>query len=96
MMETKLRLNDGKGGRGDWQAMNPIDLIDLLETEVGEAWEVINRGQIGGRHTPADPDRYRALCVELANECADIANFAMMVADAVGVVEGFVEEGDLS
>ena len=51
--------------KGGWSDMTPSQLLDLLETEVQELRGAINEG---------DP-------LDIAQECADVCNFAMMIAD---------------
>lgn len=70
-MEEKLRANDHKGG---WEEMRPEWLTGRLKGEVEELCEAVHPAQ-----GPADrfPDR-------IIGEAADVANFAMMVADVCG------------
>lgn len=51
--------------KGGWAEMSPSQLLDLLKVEVQELEEAIAAG---------DP-------LDIAQECADIANYAMMIAD---------------
>ena len=55
--------------KGGWSTVTPFTLLDLLEGEVKELREALRHG---------DP-------LDIAQECADVANYAMMVAD---VTEG--------
>lgn len=74
-MEKKLLANDGKNG---WLQCDKTYLTKRLHDELRE---MINRAKDIGwsnfNHMPiADRD-----IEELVDECADIANFAMMIAD---------------
>lgn len=64
-MEAKLSKNRHKGDREGWLKCDVQFLISALKDEVGEMEAAAWEG---------DAD-------ETANECADIANFAMMIAD---------------
>jgi len=55
--------------KGGWQHMTPMELLERLEGEVRELRQAIYEG---------DP-------LDIAQECADVANYAMMIAD---VTEG--------
>ena len=74
-METKLRENDHRGG---WDDSNTAYLFRRLSEERRELRRVFD----------ADEKRYRSglsstreYPVKLAREAADVANFAMMIAD---------------
>ena len=77
LMEEVLRENDHKGGWED------CDLEDLSQRIWGEAFEL----------SAAVRPFYQAICmgdavsdlmqIEIGNEAADVANYAMMVADLV-------------
>jgi NTP pyrophosphatase (non-canonical NTP hydrolase) len=78
VMEAKLRENDHKGG---WKGCDVGRLLGYLREETDElAKELGNTTPCGCReagchHTPwRNPQR-------VAREAADIANFAMMIAD---------------
>lgn len=65
-MERKLALNRHKGDRAGWMSC-PLDrLLSLLDGEVAELKEAI---------------REQHPCGSVIDECADVANFCMMVAD---------------
>lgn len=66
-MEAKLRKNDHKGG---WLDCDPLWLRMRMEEEMSELHREMVRLQIG-RSTPE----------RVVNEAADVANFAMMIAD---------------
>lgn len=70
VMEQKLREKDHKSG---WRDESLADLFRLLLGEVGELDDAID--------TYNDTPEYIELD-ELVKECADVANFAMMIADA--------------
>ena len=64
-MHAKLNQNRHKGGRPNWLATRVEVLLDRLGEELFELQEA----QRGG-----DAEA-------IANECADVANFAMMISD---------------
>lgn len=66
-MERELRNNDYKGG---WRECEVEELFRLLNEEVGELGDVLKNG---GHISDA----------RIISECADVANFAMMIADIV-------------
>ena len=69
-MELKLRANDHKGGWADER------MRYLMKRLYGEAWElslVLERSQADTNDECLDPN--------IVGEAADVANFAMMVAD---------------
>ena len=70
-MERKLRLNEHKGGRRVWLGTARIKLIEDLKVEVVELEKAIDD------HIE---DRGRGLA-GILEEAADVANFAMMIAD---------------
>lgn len=70
LMERELRVNDHKGG---WQYEDPLCLLDRLREESREL-----KCAVGGAITP-DPD-------SVGSEAADVANFAMMIADVCGAL----------
>lgn len=67
-VEYKLSLNRHKGDRDGWRKDHPGDLSQCIQNELGELNLALEEGG------SAD---------EIANECADVAAFAMMVADNV-------------
>lgn len=70
VMQQKLDENAHKGGRGRWRQRDPREMLVLLRIEVEElACEL--------QAPRRDP---RAI----AREAADVANFALMIADACG------------
>lgn len=66
-MEGKLAKNRHKGDREGWLKNDPWELFNRLRVEVKELDLALTHCQ--------SPD-------EVLKECADIANFAMMVADS--------------
>lgn len=75
LMEAKLRENDHKGG---WQQDPVTALMARLKEETDELRAVLSRR--AGSATP------RSYAAEVGREAADIANFAMMVADVCGAL----------
>ena len=69
-MENKLRQNDIKK---TWKGMHIDKLLKLLLKEVDELKNEIERPSVVGR------------AKSIRDECADVANFAMMVADVVKI-----------
>ena len=82
-MEAKLAKNDFKGG---WGNCTPSDLYQMLQHECKELEEKYIARQID---TARDSDLHLPHFKDTSNnsiidECADIANFAMMIADLYG------------
>jgi NTP pyrophosphatase (non-canonical NTP hydrolase) len=75
LMEAKLRANDHKGG---WRNDRAADLHSRLLEEAEELFDALNwRSAFLGA---ADPER-------IGSEAADVANFAMMIADVCGALD---------
>jgi NTP pyrophosphatase (non-canonical NTP hydrolase) len=74
LMERQLRANDFKGG---WDRDPPLALLRRLRQETDELEQVLTDLDEAGE--VFDDDR-----VEIGCEAADVANFAMMVADVMG------------
>jgi NTP pyrophosphatase (non-canonical NTP hydrolase) len=75
-MEAKLAKNRHKGDRAGWLKDHPWNLVERIldETvEVQQCFKELPTGDIMLAKTPE----------ETADECADVANFCMMVADSV-------------
>jgi NTP pyrophosphatase (non-canonical NTP hydrolase) len=70
-METRLRANDHKGG---WADCDFPYLIRRIREETDELADTMR--DVGGLYDYA----------EIRREAADVANFAMMVADAFGLL----------
>jgi NTP pyrophosphatase (non-canonical NTP hydrolase) len=68
-MEAKLAKNRHKGDRNGWLKDDALSLWNRLDQESCELLSALK-----------DPD---ATFEQMANEAADVANFAMMVADVV-------------
>jgi NTP pyrophosphatase (non-canonical NTP hydrolase) len=73
LMEGKLRENDHKTG---WKAEDPAWLLERLQEEVDELGDAM-------REAAARPDSAAAKR-DVGREAADVANFAMMIADRLG------------
>ena len=83
IMWDKLMANTHKGG---WGGAEPLDLFARLEGEGGELALAIDAYILACNMTITDPNHPRIVAarVAVAKECADVANFAMMIADVVG------------
>lgn len=66
-MEAKLDQNRHKGGPEGWRALDLTTLQKLLSDEVAELNGALALGNSAA----------------IVSECADVANFAMMIADKV-------------
>ena len=78
IMETKLKKNDNKGG---WDNCEIDWLISRLKEEVKEiedAW-LIKKNDFG--RSAGEGFLLCPSSEDIQNECADVANFAMMIAD---------------
>lgn len=77
-MEAKLEKNRHKGDRAGWLQDDPNDLLDRLREEMDELAGAMHEAygpMQGGMQTR----QWAAMTV--ANEAADVANFAMFLAD---------------
>lgn len=74
LMERQLRANDHKPG---WTGENPWPLLDRLYEEANELRDELQPG------SRTDALAWR---VRLGAEAADVANFAMMIADVCGAL----------
>ena len=71
-MERKLKMNDHKGG---WEDMTPAELSTRCMDELTELrLKIMEASQEG---------LSKQLCEMIRDEAADVANFAMMVAENV-------------
>ena len=75
-MEKGLADHDGDRGERGWIDEGPTALFYSLEDEVEELREALNAVDWGEPANSYDQDAVR-------KECADIANFAMMIVDVV-------------
>ncbi len=92
LMEQKLAANDDKGG---WKDCRPEYLLMRLLEEIGEFEDSLRRNLMWDARIShlaltddCDPDQVRG-------EAADVANFAMMLLDALGILKGEREEQEL-
>lgn len=76
LMERELVENDHKGG---WADDTPAELLRRLREEVAEVADRIKRRKAWDR------ENWPGV---VASECADVANFAMMIADQAGGLPG--------
>lgn len=76
LMEEKLREHDSEDGFGKrgWASDDPLRLFRRLLQENAEMFEALMLWQSRLHQDP----------MPTARECADVANFAMMIADVVG------------
>ena len=74
LMESKLAENRHKGDRDGWQTISSEELLQLLRDEVDELSVALIRNRAPNARTRKAVRR----------ECADIANFALMIADVAG------------
>lgn len=73
-MEAKLEKNRHKGDRNGWLKDHPWELVERMLDETVEVQQSFT-AHSEGIDSP-DPEK-------TADECADVANFCMMVADRV-------------
>lgn len=78
-MEGKLAKNRHKGDRDGWLKDDPWSLVERILDETVEVQQCFTQGSDGR----VDYDNAE----ELADECADVANFCMMVADSATAQE---------
>jgi hypothetical protein len=74
-MEAKLSKNRHKGDRDGWLKDEPWSLVERILDETVKVQQCFTEGS-DGRIDYKDAE-------ELADECADVANFCMMTADLV-------------
>lgn len=78
-MELKLRGNDHKGG---WDLCEPQWLLKRLKEEVKELSETLSWRDADLGRSASEGVLFRDVSnEEIIKECADIANFALMIAD---------------
>ena len=82
-MEAKLAANRHKGDRDGWARMRLDWLLKRLREEVDELERALpRRATVRGIDDPSYEGGGSPR--QIAEECADVANFAMMIADRVG------------
>ena len=79
LMEQQLRANDRKSG---WKGDDASDLYRRLGEESHELWKALFQTHIYGPWTSD----------HIGHEAADIANFAMMIADVCGALAASARE----
>jgi hypothetical protein len=87
-MEAKLDLNRHKGDREGWLKDSPEALFCRIKDELHELDIAMQQGYVR-LNEPANSEMWAN---KIANECADVANFAMMVAD--WYLHGYVKDHD--
>lgn len=75
-MESKLEKNRHKGDRDGWLKDHPWNLVERILDETVEVQQCF-------ANTAAGNVALITTAEEAADECADVANFCMMVADSV-------------
>ena len=80
LMEQKLRKHDDDRGTRGWSSMTPMDLCWRLDREVDELKHSLCC--LGAGSDLSD----------VAGECADVANFAMMIIDVLEQLENEDED----
>jgi hypothetical protein len=79
VMWTKLIKNDHKGG---WRGELPGYLLERLKNEIVELDDALSRYLVDPSITRTK--KTEELARQVAMEAADVANYAMMIADVVG------------
>ena len=83
-MDAQLWANRSKGGwRGD--RCDLTWLLDKLKEELGEVQECFMKScpECSSEHMSEKPDYEEYSKEQIIEECADLANFAMMIADKI-------------
>ena len=85
-MEAKLRSKDSERGKDSWRQDTPEILMSRLREEVEELEKLDPSGTMLGAalrvlERPNDPQHRTSIAQSVLQETADIANFAMMIAD---------------
>ncbi len=75
-MEAKLDANRDKGDRNGWRKEQAAYLRRCLLNEVAELFHEMDTHGV-----PGTASQRKA---RIVSECADVANFAMMIADVAG------------
>ncbi len=81
-METKLRKSAHKGDQGTWRHEDPAWLLDRLIEEVVELQEEV------GKFPGETLSETHAITAAIEDEAVDVANFAMMLFDAMRAEHG--------
>lgn len=79
-MEAKLAKNRHKGERNGWINCNPDDMAFRIQDELNELQEALRQVRRKINILPHERE-------PIINEAADVANFAMMIADIYGGCE---------
>jgi hypothetical protein len=79
LMEAKLRENDHKGG---WSHEEPAYLLERMQEEAEELDDAVEPHRFYVPPTCSEGDKWR-----IGREAADVANFAMMIADVCGALK---------
>ena len=80
IMEYKLKENDSKGG---WSECEIDWLIERMEGEIDELKNALWKRRNDWGRSVSEGFIFVASDEDIQKECADIANFAMMIADNV-------------
>lgn len=86
-MEAKLEKNRHKGNREGWLGDAPETLLGRLREEVRELELALMPGLGGMNPLQLEQLNRGDIAERRANEAADVANFAMMIADTCGGVQ---------
>lgn len=86
-MERKLAANDGV--KGGWEGVDWIDHYCALLAEIGELVAALSVLEEYGRHGVVEDEARQAVI----DEAADVALYAMMIADIVGALPPTDERG---
>ena len=89
LMEAQLRANDWKGG---WKNEDASDLFPRISEEADELWQAMvrhNKRLSWGDAWVMETDTAE----RIGREAADVANFAMMIADVCGALAAGQAEG---
>jgi NTP pyrophosphatase (non-canonical NTP hydrolase) len=81
LMENVLRANDHKGG---WSECDSKWLLERLREEVRELSEAVEERLAYARSNARSIEDAPRIWLNLGREAADVANFAMMIADVCG------------
>jgi len=83
-MEAKLDANRHKGDAEGWQRESAAWLLERLKAEVAELESALAWHPCGCREACCQHDYFGRGAPSVTGECADVANFAMMIADVAG------------